>query len=111
MNNDTAGECRNGKRQLCGKVGRCLYVDGRIKKAVAWLEESCCCVNGLAEDHPNQLALQHMLASVYQANGQVEEAVEMAEHVVRIQEVVLAEDHPDRLALQHVLASAYHANG
>lgn len=27
--------------ELCLRVGRCLYVDGRIKEAVLWLQESC----------------------------------------------------------------------
>ncbi|KAE8334325.1 hypothetical protein BDV24DRAFT_33429 [Aspergillus arachidicola] len=30
-----------GKSRLCLKVGRCLYVDGRMKEAVLWLQESC----------------------------------------------------------------------
>jgi len=52
-----------------------------------------------------------VLGSAYRANGQVQEAVELLQHVVQIQETTLAEDHPDRLTSQHELAAAYHANG
>ncbi|KAK0333128.1 hypothetical protein LTR94_022126 [Friedmanniomyces endolithicus] len=53
---------------------------------------------------------QHSLGIACQANGQVKEALEQLEHVVRVQER-LAEDHPSRVASQHALASAYQANG
>jgi len=65
----------------------------------------------LAEDHPSRLASQHELASAYQDNGQVKDAVRLLEHVVAIKERVLAEDHPSRLASQAVLASAYQGSG
>jgi tetratricopeptide (TPR) repeat protein len=58
----------------------------------------------LAEDHPDRLASQHVLATVYQANGQVKEAVKLLERVVAIKAEVLAEDHHSRLASQHELA-------
>jgi hypothetical protein len=45
------------------------------------------------------------------ANGQVKEAVQLLEYVVRIREQIQAEDHPDQLASRHELARAYHANG
>ncbi|KAI5456159.1 hypothetical protein BGZ63DRAFT_96455 [Mariannaea sp. PMI_226] len=45
------------------------------------------------------------------ADGRMQEAVELLEHVVAIEEEALAEDHPDRLASQHELARAYQANG
>ncbi|KAF7502469.1 hypothetical protein GJ744_005684 [Endocarpon pusillum] len=48
---------------------------------------------------------------VYQANGQVKEAVSLLEQMIKIEEQTLAEDHPDRLASQHELARAYKANG
>ncbi|GKZ27334.1 hypothetical protein AbraIFM66951_005102 [Aspergillus brasiliensis] len=98
--------------ELCLKVGRCLYVDGRIKEAVLWLQESCKWRDrGLAQDNADRLLSQHVLAGAYQANGQVKEAVKLLEHVVAIRSEVLAEDHPDQLASQHVLAGAYQANG
>src|SRR5204863_424631 len=65
----------------------------------------------LAEDHPSQLVSQHELAMAYHANGQVKEAVQLLEHVVKIKKTVLAEDHPDQLASQNELARAYQANG
>ncbi len=64
----------------------------------------------LTDDHPSRLALQRALALAYQANGQVEEAVQLLEHVVQVEEK-LADDHPSRLASQHALADAYQANG
>ncbi|KAH6871049.1 hypothetical protein B0T10DRAFT_592798 [Thelonectria olida] len=45
------------------------------------------------------------------ADGRMQEAVKLLEHVVAIEEEALAEDHPDRLASQHALAGAYEANG
>ena|SRR5687768_9997257 len=56
-------------------------------------------------------ASQHELARAYRANGQVEEGVELLEHVVKVQETTLAENHPSRLASQHALAGAHQANG
>ncbi|KAM0339923.1 hypothetical protein ACHAPU_010755 [Fusarium lateritium] len=44
-------------------------------------------------------------------DGRVIEAVDMLEHLVAVEEMVLAENHPDRLASQHDLASAYLDNG
>lgn len=44
-----------------------------------------------------------------EVNGQVDKAVDLLVHVVKVQEK-LAEDHPSRLASQHVLAIAYVAN-
>ena len=64
----------------------------------------------LTDDHPDRLASQRALAGAYEANGQVEEAVQLLEHVVQVEEK-LADDHPDRLASQHALALAYEANG
>ncbi|KAL1912582.1 hypothetical protein Sste5344_001600 [Sporothrix stenoceras] len=61
-------------------------------------------------DKTRRLASQHELAGAYHANGQIQEAVDLLEHVVKVKEK-LAEDHPDRLTSQHALAWAYHANG
>ncbi|RAK89252.1 TPR repeat protein, partial [Aspergillus costaricaensis CBS 115574] len=81
--------------KLCLKVGRCLRVDGRIKEAVLWLEESCKWRDGgLAQDNADRLLSQHELAIAYEANGQVKEAVKLLEHVVAIRSEVFAEDHP-----------------
>lgn len=58
----------------------------------------------LAEDHPDQLASQHVLVIAYQADWQVKEAVALLEHVAAIRE------HPSRPASQYELAIAYRAN-
>lgn len=98
--------------ELCLKVGRCLYVDGRIKEAVLWLLESYKWRSrNLAQENADRLLSQHMLAMAYQANGQGKEAIKLLERVVTIRAKVLAEDHPDRLVSQHALAGAYRANG
>jgi tetratricopeptide (TPR) repeat protein len=54
---------------------------------------------------------QHELTGAYQADGQVDKAIKVLEHVVIIQKNVLAEKHPNRLASQHQLAGAYRADG
>ncbi|KOC13590.1 kinesin light chain, partial [Aspergillus flavus AF70] len=99
------------KSRLCLKVGRCLHVDGRMKEAVLWLQESCKWRDiNLPQSNIDRLTSQHSLAIAYKANGQ-KEAVKLLEHVVAIQSEVLVDDHPSQLASQHVLAIAYEANG
>ncbi|KAE8406771.1 kinesin light chain [Aspergillus pseudonomiae] len=109
------------KSKLCLKVGQCLYVDGRIKEAVLWLQESCEWRDiNLPRSNTDRLTSQHTLAIAYQANGQIKEAakllenikeaVKLLENVVAIESEVLAEDHPSRLASQHELAGAYQTN-
>ena len=60
----------------------------------------------LAEDHPDRLDSQLELASAYRDNRQIDEAIKLLEHVVKVREK-LANDHPSRLDSQHELASAY----
>ncbi|KAJ8104687.1 hypothetical protein OPT61_g10624 [Boeremia exigua] len=64
----------------------------------------------LDEHHPARLASQHALAVAYRDNGQIGEAVELLELVVKIKEA-MDERHPDRLISQHALAMAYSENG
>ncbi|PVH94209.1 kinesin light chain [Periconia macrospinosa] len=114
--------------KLCLLVGRCLQVDGRIREAVKWLEESCQQREALDKNDSDRLLSQHELARAYEANGQVKEAVKLLEGVVAIEaEVkeavkllegvvaieaeVLAEDYPDRLMSQQELAGAYQVDG
>jgi tetratricopeptide (TPR) repeat protein len=104
-------EHANIRAILCLKVGRCLRVDGRIRDAVGWLEESHNLKMGFPEDHPDRLSTQHALAIAYQADGQVKKAVRLMEQVVANRERLLAEDHFDRLTSQVMLASAYQFDG
>ncbi|RAR09054.1 kinesin light chain 2 [Stemphylium lycopersici] len=97
--------------KLCLLVGRCLQADGRIQEAVVWLERACEQRSQLGRDHPAQLSSQYVLATAYQADGQVHKAVRLLEHVVEVEEKTLAAEHPDRLASQHELATAYQADG
>ncbi|KAJ4298062.1 hypothetical protein N0V90_005961 [Kalmusia sp. IMI 367209] len=98
------------KAQLCLLVGKCMYHDGRMKEAVAWLEESCRRRDALDEDDSDRLASQHELALAYGSDGQIQKAIGLLEHVVKVQEMLPAE-HPNRLASQHVLAMAYISDG
>ncbi|EGE09000.1 TPR repeat protein [Trichophyton equinum CBS 127.97] len=41
----------------------------------------------------------------------LDQAVQLREHVVKVRETTLAKDHPNRLASQHALAGAYEADG
>jgi tetratricopeptide (TPR) repeat protein len=97
--------------QLYYKVGYCLLEDGRTKEALQWLHHSCRFRAALAEDHPDRLESQHVLALAHIANVQIKEAIQMLEQVVTIKKTSLAEDHPDRRASQYVLARAYEING
>jgi hypothetical protein len=56
-----------------------------------------------AEEHLNRLASQHELARAYQADGQVQKAVMLLEHVVAVKGGLLREDHPSRLVSLDVL--------
>ncbi|OCK87193.1 kinesin light chain [Cenococcum geophilum 1.58] len=110
--NDKEQEGLEVRYELCLKVGQCLWVDGRVREAVAWLEESYYWRKShLAEDSPGRLLSQHELAAAYHADGQVRKAVELLEHVVAIRKEMLVEEHPDRLASQHELAVVYQADG
>jgi tetratricopeptide (TPR) repeat protein len=94
------------KSELCLLVGQCLQVDGRIREAVRWLEESCQRREELDKSDLDRLLSQHTLARAYKIDGQVQRAVKLLEHVVAVNEKVLAEEHPDRLESQQVLAMA-----
>jgi tetratricopeptide (TPR) repeat protein len=111
MRDVKTGEHVAVRGKLCLQVGCCLRVDGQIRDAVGWLEESRDLRKSLPEDDADRLLTQHVLAMAYQANGQVRDAIRLLEQVVAIREQVLAEDHLDRLASQAVLARAYQANG
>ena len=63
----------------------------------------------LAEDDVDRLHTEHDLAVAYQQNGQLGEAIDLLEHIIKVQEK-LVEDHPDRLTSQHELARAYTDN-
>ena len=43
----------------------------------------------------------------YQANKQIDKAIELLEHVVKIEREKLAEDDPSRLLTERALAEAY----
>ena len=97
--------------QIKNFTGRVCLTKGEYGEAVdAFKEIVECRSKKAAEDDSSLLASQHELAGAYRANGQVDEAVELLEHVVKVKEK-LAEDHPSRLASQHALAGAYRANG
>ena len=92
-------------------TGRVSLQQGRYGEAVnAFREIVECRSRAPAKDDSSRLTAQHELAIAYQANGQVDEAIKLLEHVVKVEEK-LAEDYPDRLASQHELAIAYQANG
>ncbi|KAL9074562.1 MAG: hypothetical protein Q9161_002154 [Pseudevernia consocians] len=83
-----------------GDYGEAIHVFRDIRESRA---------RRLAEDDSDRLDAEHNLADAYEQNGQLDEAVELFEHVVKVREK-LAEDHLDRLGSQHALASAYTRN-
>jgi tetratricopeptide (TPR) repeat protein len=92
------------KSALCLWMGLCLVTDKRLKEAIELLEESCRLRDMLGEDDLDRLSSQSTLALAYYENGQVQEAVELLEHVVEVEGKLLAEGHPSRLASQNSLA-------
>ena len=99
------------RAKLSHWVGRCLMVDGRVLESVRWAEECLRCREVLDEDDPDRLAAQHALGISYQENGQVEDAIRLLEHVVKIRDTTLAEAHHNRLASRHALSISYAENG
>jgi nucleoside phosphorylase len=76
--------------ELLYKVSICLLADGRSMEAVQYLEEhSKWNKRKYEEEHPSRLASQHALASAYQVNGRIKQAVELLEHVVAVRESTL----------------------
>ncbi|KAH7303105.1 P-loop containing nucleoside triphosphate hydrolase protein [Stachybotrys elegans] len=67
------------------------------EEGARWEEEEC--------------ELGYWAGRCLQVEGRIDEAVELLQHVVKVQETTLAENHPSRLASQHELAIAYRANG
>ena len=68
-------------------TGRVCQQQGKYGEAVdAFREVVECRSKAAAEDDSSLLASQHELAGAYRANGQVDEAVKLLEHVVKVQE-------------------------
>ncbi|KAI2618351.1 hypothetical protein GGR54DRAFT_648120 [Hypoxylon sp. NC1633] len=87
--------------ELFFRTGQCLQADGRTREAMLHLEACCHWRKAhFAEEHPDRLVSEHALAVAYQANGQVEKATELFNHVEAIRKT-LEEEHPDRLGSQH----------
>jgi tetratricopeptide (TPR) repeat protein len=100
-----------GKAELCYLVGRCLIVDGRIQEAVTWLEELCRLISVLESNHPVVLSAQHVLAIVYQRDGQTRRAIDILEPLIAVRSEVLEPKHPNLLASQHALVKACREDG
>ncbi|KAI9669728.1 MAG: hypothetical protein M1831_007424 [Alyxoria varia] len=84
---------------------------GNYKEAVSIFRGVVEARGGLAEDHPDRLNSQHELATAYRENGQIDEAVELFERIVKVKEKLLAKDDRSRLTSQQGLGITYRANG
>jgi tetratricopeptide (TPR) repeat protein len=91
------------------KFGHFYSDDGHYKKAIELLEYALDVVRASSAADKLVLRLEYTLAVVYNRDRQSSKAVELLEHVVRVQD--LEETHPHRLASQHELAIAYRENG
>ncbi|KAF2103826.1 kinesin light chain [Rhizodiscina lignyota] len=108
---DEQAEDTEEKMALCLRIGKWLYINGRIREAVLWVEESCHWrQKELAEWNDDRLSAEHVLAIVYESNGQIREATLAEDHPDRLASQQLAETHPERLTSQHALAQAYLTN-
>jgi hypothetical protein len=58
----------------------------------------------LAVDHPSRLASQHELAGAYQANGQIDKAMQLLKLVVMIKQRKYRVDHRSRTVSENFLA-------
>ncbi len=90
-------------------VGMCLQLDGRIREAVAWLEECCRWKCNLAEDDPMRLLAEYALGRTYIQSRQIGRAVGFLERVVRSGEKRLDKENLELLTTQYFLAIAYQA--
>ncbi|KAI0446399.1 acyl transferase/acyl hydrolase/lysophospholipase [Xylaria telfairii] len=108
LHEDNWGSEESTELGLC--VGCCLREDGQYKDAIKVLQGVVSVQEKtLAENHPNRLASEHLLASAYitQDGEQLPKAIKILQGVVSVLEKTLAENHPNRLASEHMLASAY----
>jgi len=105
-----AGGEFEARYELCERTGLCLYTDGRYNDAEKWLSKTYEWRKTFGESQTKTLESAIGLSAAYLANWKVKKAVELLEHVVKIEKTTLVEDHPSRLASQHELARAYIAN-
>lgn len=61
----------------------------------------------MVEEDPDRLTSKHTFAGPYHAEGQVDKAVELLEHVVAMNAMVLRGGYPSRLASQPVFVALY----
>ena len=81
---------------------------GHYKKAIELLEYALDVVRASSAADGLALGLEYTLAVVYNRDRQSPKAIELLEHVVRVED--LKETHPNRLASQQELAIAYREN-
>ena len=81
---------------------------GHYKKAIELLEYALDVVRASSAADGLALGLEYTLAVVYNRDRQSSKAIELLEHVVRVED--LKETHPNRLASQQELAIAYREN-
>ncbi|THV93791.1 hypothetical protein D6D27_04172 [Aureobasidium pullulans] len=87
-----------------------FYLDnGHTTKAIELLEYASDIVRASSAADELVLRLEYTLAVVYNRDRQSSKAIELLEHVVRVQD--LEGTHPQRLSSQHELAIAYRENG
>ncbi|THZ57772.1 hypothetical protein D6C86_06890 [Aureobasidium pullulans] len=91
------------------KFGHFYSDDGHYKKAIELLEYALDVVRASSAADKLVLRLEYTLAVVYNRDRQSSKAIELLEHVVRVED--LRETHPDRLASQQELAIAYREHG
>ena len=92
-------------------LAECRLYNGDMSRSITIWKEVVSREDRLAQNHPDRLASQHALAGAYLANGQIEQAIRLFEHVVEVSGADGVGDNADRLASQHNLASAYQADG
>ncbi|THY56482.1 FabD/lysophospholipase-like protein [Aureobasidium pullulans] len=91
------------------KFGHFYLDNGHHMKAIELLEYALDVVRASSAADKLVLRLEYTLAVVYNRDRHSSKAIELLEHVVRVQD--LEETHHLRLASQHELAIAYQENG
>lgn len=63
-----------------------LYKIRRIDKAIEFLRYDVESRENLDEDHPDRLSAEYRLAVGYKSRGHIDEAIELLEHIAKIEE-------------------------
>ena len=109
---DTKNVPSERRADLCESVAICLWRDGIYPEAITWISEcSSWRHQWLSEIDTKRLRAQQHLAGIHLDNGDVKQAIDLLEYVVKIKKSRLAEDDLDLLGSICEQARSYRSAG